>query len=153
MNALDNNKNTKKEPTTSQTTTIVKEIQKESPQENTSPNKENKTSQEKTQQEETPKSSVKEEKKKSRKQQLRTLLHLLQVNLPLKMKNSPILQLQKIKVINNQKNSFLPTLERSYFYCCNTFLGLVPSAGPMTPAISSSSMRRVARLNPTDKRR
>ena len=33
MNALDNNKNTKKEPTTSQTT-IVKEIQKESPQEN-----------------------------------------------------------------------------------------------------------------------
>lgn len=50
MNALDNNKNTKKEPATSQTTTIVKEIQKESPQENTSPNKENKTSQEKTQQ-------------------------------------------------------------------------------------------------------
>ncbi|CKA88224.1 TBC1 domain family member 8B [Streptococcus pseudopneumoniae] len=44
MNALDNNKNTKKEPTT----TIVKEIQKESPQENTSPNKENNTSQEKT---------------------------------------------------------------------------------------------------------
>ncbi len=33
MNALDNNnKNTKKEPTTSQTTTFVKEIQKESPQ-------------------------------------------------------------------------------------------------------------------------
>ena len=28
MNALDNNKNTKKEPTTTQTTTIVKEIQK-----------------------------------------------------------------------------------------------------------------------------
>lgn len=37
MNALDNNKNIKKEPTTSQTTTIVKEIQKESPKENTSP--------------------------------------------------------------------------------------------------------------------
>lgn len=101
MNALDNNKNIKKEPTTSQTTTIVKEIQKESPKENTSPTKETNTSQEKTQQEETPKSSVKEEKKKIRKQQLRTLLHLLQVNLPLKMKNSPILQLQKIKVINN----------------------------------------------------
>ncbi|MGT0131030.1 DUF6556 family protein, partial [Streptococcus pneumoniae] len=67
MNALDNNKNIKKEPTTSQTTTIVKEIQKESPQENTSPNKENKTSQEKTQQEETPKSSVKEEKKEDQK--------------------------------------------------------------------------------------
>lgn len=48
MNALDNNKNTKKEPTTSQTTTFVKEIQKESPQENTTPNKENNTSQEKT---------------------------------------------------------------------------------------------------------
>lgn len=63
MNALDNNKNTKKEPTT----TIVKEIQKESPQENTSPNKENNTSQEKTQQEETTKSSVKEEKKEEQK--------------------------------------------------------------------------------------
>ncbi|MDS3782675.1 hypothetical protein RK686_07245 [Streptococcus pneumoniae] len=62
MNALDNNKNIKKEPTTSQTTTIVKEIQKESPKENTSPTKETNTSQEKTQQEETPKSSVKEEK-------------------------------------------------------------------------------------------
>ncbi|CMZ02044.1 membrane protein [Streptococcus pneumoniae] len=105
MNALDNNnnKNTKKEPTTSQTTTFVKEIQKESPQENTTPNKENNTSQEKTQQEETPKSSVKEEKKKIRKQQLRTLLHLLQVNLPLKMKNSPILQLQKIILNENQR--------------------------------------------------
>lgn len=74
MNALDNNKNTKKEPTTSQTTTFVKEIQKESPQENTTPNKENttpnkenNTSQEKTQQEETPKSSVKEEKKEDQK--------------------------------------------------------------------------------------
>lgn len=68
MNALDNNnKNTKKEPTTSQTITFVKEIQKESPQENTTPNKENKTSQEKTQQEETPKSSVKEEKKEEQK--------------------------------------------------------------------------------------
>ncbi|OYL08104.1 hypothetical protein AK84_05765 [Streptococcus pneumoniae K2557] len=68
MNALDNNnKNTKKEPTTSQTTTFVKEIQKESPQENTTPNKENNTSQEKTQQEETPKSSVEEEKKEDQK--------------------------------------------------------------------------------------
>ncbi|UKP41776.1 hypothetical protein EQH32_04360 [Streptococcus pneumoniae] len=67
MNALDNNKNTKKEPTTSQTTTFVKEIQKESPQENTTPNKENNTSQEKTQQEETPKSNVKEEKKEDQK--------------------------------------------------------------------------------------
>lgn len=45
MNALDNNKNIKKEPTTSQTTTIVKEIQKESPKENTSPTKETNTSQ------------------------------------------------------------------------------------------------------------
>lgn len=44
MNALDNNKNIKKEPTTSQTTTIVKEIQKESPKENTSPTKETNTS-------------------------------------------------------------------------------------------------------------
>ncbi|HET1795549.1 TPA: hypothetical protein VQQ49_001434 [Streptococcus pneumoniae] len=67
MNALDNNKNIKKEPTTSQTTTIVKEIQKESPEENTSPTKETNTSQEKTQQEETPKSSVKEEKKEDQK--------------------------------------------------------------------------------------
>ncbi|VKG79280.1 membrane protein [Streptococcus pneumoniae] len=67
MNALDNNKNIKKEPTTSQTTTIVKEIQKESPKENTSPTKETNTSQEKTQQEETPKSSVKEEKKEDQK--------------------------------------------------------------------------------------
>lgn len=67
MNALDNNKNIKKEPTTSQTTTIVKEIQKESPKENTSPTKEINTSQEKTQQEETPKSSVKEEKKEDQK--------------------------------------------------------------------------------------
>ena len=42
-------------------------------------------------------------KKKSRKQQLRTLLLLLllQVNLLLKMKNSPIVQLRKIKLINN----------------------------------------------------
>lgn len=63
MNALDNNKNIKKEPTT----TIVKEIQKESPKENTSPTKETNTSQEKTQQEETPKSSVKEEKKEDQK--------------------------------------------------------------------------------------
>ncbi|EHD59913.1 hypothetical protein SPAR70_0808 [Streptococcus pneumoniae GA41410] len=101
MNALDNNKNIKKEPTTSQTTTIVKEIQKESPKENTSPTKETNTSQEKTQQEETPKSSVKEEKKKIRKQQLRTLLLLLQVNLLLKTKNSPMRQLQKIKAINS----------------------------------------------------
>ncbi|VJU82192.1 membrane protein [Streptococcus pneumoniae] len=62
MNALDNNKNIKKEPTTSQTTTIVKEIQKESPKENTSPTKETNTSQE-----ETPKSSVKEEKKEDQK--------------------------------------------------------------------------------------
>ncbi|HIH2949950.1 TPA: DUF6556 family protein [Streptococcus pneumoniae] len=67
MNALDNNKNIKKEPTTSQTPTIVKEIQKESPKENTSPTKETNTSQEKTQQEETPKSSVKEEKKEDQK--------------------------------------------------------------------------------------
>lgn len=67
MNALDNNKNIKKEPTTSQTTTIVKEIQKKSPKENTSPTKETNTSQEKTQQEETPKSSVKEEKKEDQK--------------------------------------------------------------------------------------
>ncbi|HHK7066109.1 TPA: DUF6556 family protein [Streptococcus pneumoniae] len=67
MNALDNNKNIKKEPTTSQTTTIVKEIQKESPKENTSPTKETNTGQEKTQQEETPKSSVKEEKKEDQK--------------------------------------------------------------------------------------
>ncbi|HEW5780375.1 TPA: hypothetical protein V0X38_000948 [Streptococcus pneumoniae] len=67
MNALDNNKNIKKEPTTSQMTTIVKEIQKESPKENTSPTKETNTSQEKTQQEETPKSSVKEEKKEDQK--------------------------------------------------------------------------------------
>lgn len=67
MNALDNNKNIKKEPTTSQTTTIVKGIQKESPKENTSPTKETNTSQEKTQQEETPKSSVKEEKKEDQK--------------------------------------------------------------------------------------
>ncbi|VNO36918.1 membrane protein [Streptococcus pneumoniae] len=67
MNALDNNKNIKKEPTTIQTTTIVKEIQKESPKENTSPTKETNTSQEKTQQEETPKSSVKEEKKEDQK--------------------------------------------------------------------------------------
>ncbi|CVL87394.1 DUF6556 family protein [Streptococcus pneumoniae] len=67
MNALDNNKNIKKEPTTSQTTTIVKEIQKESPKENTSPTKETNISQEKTQQEETPKSSVKEEKKEDQK--------------------------------------------------------------------------------------
>ncbi|HGQ0195306.1 TPA: DUF6556 family protein [Streptococcus pneumoniae] len=67
MNALDNNKNIKKEPATSQTTTIVKEIQKESPKENTSPTKETNTSQEKTQQEETPKSSVKEEKKEDQK--------------------------------------------------------------------------------------
>ncbi len=68
MNALDNkNKNTKKEPTTSQTTTFVKEIQKESPQENTSPAKEINTSQEKTQHEETTKSSVKEEKKEDQK--------------------------------------------------------------------------------------
>ncbi|HEU6138163.1 TPA: DUF6556 family protein [Streptococcus pneumoniae] len=67
MNALDNNKNIKKEPTTSHTTTIVKEIQKESPKENTSPTKETNTSQEKTQQEETPKSSVKEEKKEDQK--------------------------------------------------------------------------------------
>lgn len=67
MNALDNNKNIKKEPTTSQTTTIVKEIQKESPKENTSPTKETNTSQEKTQQEETPKYSVKEEKKEDQK--------------------------------------------------------------------------------------
>lgn len=67
MNALDNNKNIKKEPTTSQTTTIVKKIQKESPKENTSPTKETNTSQEKTQQEETPKSSVKEEKKEDQK--------------------------------------------------------------------------------------
>lgn len=67
MNALDNNKNIKKEPTTSQTTTIVKEIQKESPKENTSPTKETNTSQEKTQQEEIPKSSVKEEKKEDQK--------------------------------------------------------------------------------------
>ncbi|VSB16895.1 membrane protein [Streptococcus pneumoniae] len=67
MNALDNNKNIKKEPTTSQTTTIVKEIQKESPKGNTSPTKETNTSQEKTQQEETPKSSVKEEKKEDQK--------------------------------------------------------------------------------------
>ncbi|VJS08994.1 membrane protein [Streptococcus pneumoniae] len=67
MNALDNNKNIKKEPTISQTTTIVKEIQKESPKENTSPTKETNTSQEKTQQEETPKSSVKEEKKEDQK--------------------------------------------------------------------------------------
>ncbi|HGJ7691427.1 TPA: DUF6556 family protein [Streptococcus pneumoniae] len=67
MNALDNNKNIKKEPTTSQTTTIVKEIQKESPKENTSPTKETNTIQEKTQQEETPKSSVKEEKKEDQK--------------------------------------------------------------------------------------
>ncbi|HEW4511181.1 TPA: DUF6556 family protein [Streptococcus pneumoniae] len=67
MNALDNNKNIKKEPTTSQTTTIVKEIQKESPKKNTSPTKETNTSQEKTQQEETPKSSVKEEKKEDQK--------------------------------------------------------------------------------------
>lgn len=67
MNALDNNKNIKKEPTTSQTTTIVREIQKESPKENTSPTKETNTSQEKTQQEETPKSSVKEEKKEDQK--------------------------------------------------------------------------------------
>ncbi|EHZ41588.1 hypothetical protein SPAR63_1023 [Streptococcus pneumoniae GA40183] len=42
-------------------------------------------------------------KKKIRKQQLRTLLHLLQVNLPLKMKNSPILQLQKIILNENQR--------------------------------------------------
>ncbi|ODO54623.1 DUF6556 family protein, partial [Streptococcus pneumoniae] len=71
MNALDNNKNIKKEPTTSQTTTIVKEIQKESPKENTSPTKETNTSQEKTQQEETPKSSVKEEKKEDQKSVLK----------------------------------------------------------------------------------
>ena len=67
LNALDNNKNIKTEPTTRQTTTIVKEIQKESPKENTSPTKETNTSQEKTQQEETPKSSVKEEKKEDQK--------------------------------------------------------------------------------------
>ncbi|VPZ70253.1 membrane protein [Streptococcus pneumoniae] len=40
-------------------------------------------------------------KKKIRKQQLRTLLLLLQVNLLLKTKNSPMRQLQKIKAINS----------------------------------------------------
>ena len=34
-----------------------------------------------------------------------------------------------------------------------TLRGFVPSAGPMTPAASNSSIKRVARLNPTDKRR
>ena len=41
-------------------------------------------------------------KKKSRKQRLRNLLLLLQVSLLLKMKNSPILQIQKIIPINSQ---------------------------------------------------
>ncbi len=67
MNALDNNnKIPKKNLTTSQTTTFVKEIQK-NPSGKYYPNKENNTSQEKTQQEETPKSSVKEEKKEDQK--------------------------------------------------------------------------------------
>ncbi len=67
MNALDYNKHSKKEPTTSQTTTIVKDFQKESPKENTSPIKESKSSQETTQQEETPKSSVNDEKQEEQK--------------------------------------------------------------------------------------
>ena len=50
MNALDNNKNNKKEPTPSQTT-IIKEIQKEAPQENNGLNKENNTIKEETSQE------------------------------------------------------------------------------------------------------
>jgi len=80
MNALDNNKNTKKEPTTSQTITLLKK----------------KHSKRKHQ-----KLASRKRKKKSRKQQLKTLLHLPQVNLLLKMKNSPIPQLRKIKLINN----------------------------------------------------
>lgn len=101
MNALDNNKNIKKEPTTSQTTTIVKEIQKESPKENTSPTKETNTSQEKTQQEETPKSSVKEEKKEDQKTATQDSSTPASSNLLLKTKNSPMRQLQKIKAINS----------------------------------------------------
>ncbi len=43
---------------------------------------------------------------------------------------------------------FLRKFHTCLFYCCNTFSWFwIPSAGPMTPAISSSSMRRVARLN------
>lgn len=86
MNALDNNKNIKKEPTTSQTTTIVKEIQKESPKENTSPTKETNTSQEKHSKRKHQNLASRKRKKKIRKQQLRTLLLLLQVNLLLKTK-------------------------------------------------------------------
>ena len=64
MNAMNNNNNnnSKKETTTTQTT-VIKEIQKEAPQENTTPNKDNTSTKENTSQEETPQSNKKEEQK------------------------------------------------------------------------------------------
>ena len=149
MNALDNNKNNKKEPTTTQTT-VVKEIQKESPQENTTPNKDNTSTKENTTQEETSQSNKKEEKRRARKQQLRTLLHQLQIKKQVIMEHSQIRRVLKLKRISNHQNSFFPNLERSYFLL-QYFSWFGSPAGPITPAISSSSIRRVARLNPTDK--
>lgn len=120
MNALDNNKNIKKEPTTSQTTTIVKEIQKKSkrnPLRKTPVQLKRLTLVKKKHSKRKHQNlASRKRKKKIRKQQLRTLLLLLQVNLLLKTKNSPMRQLQKIKAINSQKNSFPPNLERSYFF-------------------------------------
>ncbi|VIX47223.1 TBC1 domain family member 8B [Streptococcus pneumoniae] len=101
MNALDNNKNIKKEPTTSQTTTIVKEIQKESLRKTPVQLKRLTLVKKKHSKRKHQNLASRKRKKKIRKQQLRTLLLLLQVNLLLKTKNSPMRQLQKIKAINS----------------------------------------------------
>ena len=39
------------------------------------------------------------------------------------MEHSQIRRVLKLKRISNHQNSFFPNLERSYFYCCNTFRG------------------------------
>ena len=59
---------------------------------------------------------------------------------------------QIIKQIHN-KIASLRFRKEAIFYCCKTFRGFVPSAGPITPANSNSSINRVARLNPTERRR
>lgn len=121
MNALDNNKNTKKNLRQARRQPLSKKFKKNPLRKILLQIRKITLLKKKHNKKKRQNLASRKRKKKIRKQQLRTLLHLLQVNLPLKMKNSPILQLQKIKVINNQKNSFLPTLERSYFLLLQYF--------------------------------
>ena len=147
-NAMKSNEQKKADTSPVTQTTIIKEIQKESPAQSNAPAQNQGSNQDtnaatsgvdhkndnKVQPEENTQAP-----NNVQQNQTEELLNLIQ--LP-----------QIIKQIHN-KIASLRFRKEAIFYCCKTFRGFVPSAGPITPANSNSSINRVARLNPTERRR